>query len=64
MTTLLSRFKNVIFGHRYITQKSNSSVETEQSQLSRVLHFNRQNLILISPPNDQAGAWHLLKISH
>jgi len=29
-TTLLSRFKNVIFRHRYIIQKSSSSIETEQ----------------------------------
>jgi len=46
----------VIFRHPYILQKSSSSIETEQSQLSRVLHFNSQNLILISSPNDQAAA--------
>jgi len=34
MTTLLSRFKNVIFRHRYIVQKSSSSIETEQSNLA------------------------------
>jgi len=35
-------------------------VETEQRYLCRVLHFNRQNLMLISPPkwpNDEATAY-------
>jgi len=56
MTTLLFRFQDVIFRRRYILQKSSSSIETAQGWLYRVLHFNRQNLILISPPSDQAAA--------
>jgi len=48
--------KNVIFRHHYIG-KNSSSIETEQCYLCRVLHFNRQNLMLITPPNDQAPAY-------
>jgi len=64
--TALPRFKNVIFRHHYVMQISSSCIETEQSYLCRVLHFNHQNLMLISLPNDQAtgSLWHLLKISH
>jgi len=49
------RFKNVIFRHHYVTQKNISSIGTEQSYLCRVLHFNRQILMLISPLNDKAA---------
>jgi len=35
-------------------------MEIEQRYLCRVLHFNRQNLMLISPPNDQASVGQLL----
>jgi len=38
------------FQHHYVTQINNSSIETEQRYLCRVLHFNPQNLMLISPP--------------
>jgi len=47
--TALPRFKNVIFRHHYVMQKNSSSAETEQRYLCRVLHFNRQKLMLISP---------------
>ena len=50
--TPLLRFKNVIYRHHYVMQKNSSCIETEQRYLCRVLHFNRQNLMLISPPND------------
>jgi len=33
-------------------QKNSSSTETVQRYLRKVLHFHRQNLMLISPPND------------
>jgi len=33
-------------------QKNSSSIETEQRYLCSVLHFNRQNLMLVSPPSD------------
>jgi len=39
--------------------KNSSSIETEQHHLCRVLHFNCQNLMLISPPNDQASVGQL-----
>jgi len=50
----LSRFKNFIFRHYWhcAVQKNSHSIETEQRYLCRILHFNRQNLMLISPPND------------
>ena len=51
--TALPRFKNVIFRHRYVMQKNNRSIETEQRYLCRVLHFNRQNLMLISLGEDR-----------
>jgi len=38
-------------------QKHSSYIETEQCYLFRVLHFNRQNLMLITPPYDQATAY-------
>jgi len=57
MATLLSRFKDIIFRHDYVIQKNSSFIETEQSLLFQVLHFNRQKLILISTPNDQATAF-------
>ena len=50
--TALPGFKNVIFRHNYIMQKNSRCTETEQSYLCRVLHFNRQNFMLISPPNE------------
>jgi len=52
--TALSRFTNVLFRHHwhYAMQKNVSSIEFEQRNLCRVLHFNRQNLMLINPPND------------
>jgi len=37
--------------------EKSSCTETEQCYLCRVLHFNRQNLMLINPPNDQATAY-------
>jgi len=48
----ISRFKNVIFRHHYVIQKNSSCIETEQRYLCRGLHFNRQNWMLINPPND------------
>jgi len=50
--TALPRFKNVIFRHHYVMQKNSSCIETEQRYLCRVLHFNRQNSMLISSPDD------------
>jgi len=50
--TALARFKNVICRHHYAMQKNSSCTETEQRYLCRVLHFNRQNSMLIRPPND------------
>ena len=48
-TNCTTRFKNVIFRHHYVMQKNSSSIETEQRYLCRVnLHFNRQNLMLIT----------------
>jgi len=47
-----SRFKNVILRHDYVKQKNSSCIETEQRSLCRIFHFNRQNLMLISLPND------------
>jgi len=55
--TALPRFKNVIFRHHYVMQKNSSCIETEKSYLNKVLHFNRQNLMLIAPPNDWATAY-------
>ena len=54
----LLRFKNVIFRHHYVMQKNSSytDAESEQRSLCIVLHFNRQNLILISPLHHQAAA--------
>jgi len=41
-----------------LRQAENSScIETEKSYLCKVLHFNRQNLMLIGPPNDWATAY-------
>jgi len=54
--TALPRFKNVIFRHHYIMLKNSSYIETEKSYLCKVLHFNRQNL-LIDPPNDWVTAY-------
>ena len=51
------RFKNVIFRHHSVIQKNSSYIETEQCYLFRVTHFNHQNLMLITPPNDQAIAY-------
>jgi len=48
----LPLFKNVIFRHHHAMQKNSSCIETEKSCLWKVLHFNRQNLMLIGPPND------------
>jgi len=50
--TAPSRFKNVISRHHYVIQKNIGSTETGQRYLCRVLHFNRQILMLISPLND------------
>jgi len=36
--------------------QNSSCIETEKSYLCKVLHFNRQNL-LIGPPNDRATAY-------
>jgi len=38
-------------------QKNSSCIETDKSYLCKVLHFNRQNLMLIGPPNDWATAY-------
>ena len=60
------RFKKVIFRPHYVMRKNSSCIEPEQCYLCRVMHFNHQNLMLITPPNssDQATAfWHLLEIS-
>jgi len=54
--TALSRFKNGIFWHHYVMQKNSSYIETEKSYLCKVLHPNRQNL-LIGPPNDWVTAY-------
>ena len=54
--TALPHFKNVIFRHYYIMQKNSSYIETEISYLCKVLHFNRQNL-LIGTPNDWVTAY-------
>ena len=48
---------NVIFRHHYVMQKNSSCIETEKSYLCQVLHFNRQNLMLIGPPNDWAATY-------
>jgi len=53
--TALPRFKSVIFRHHYVMQKNSRCIETEQHCRCGVLHFNRQNLMLISLPNDQAA---------
>jgi len=37
-------------------RKNSSSIETNQFNLCKV-HFNRQNLLLITPPNDQVTAY-------
>jgi len=37
-------------------QKNSTCIETEKSYLCKVLHFNRQNLMLINSPNDWATA--------
>jgi len=37
---------------RHGMQKNSHCIETEQRDLCRVIHFNRQNLMLINPPND------------
>jgi len=37
-------------------QKNSSYIETEKSYLCKVLHFNRQNL-LIGPPNAAYGSY-------
>jgi len=57
--TAIPRFKNVNFQYHYVMQKlmKNSAKVRYQRYLCRVLHFNRQNLMLISPPNDQAIAY-------
>ena len=36
---------------RHGMQKNSHCIETEQRYLCRVIHFNRQNLMLISPPH-------------
>jgi len=33
-------------------QKNSSCIETEQSYICRIIRFNHQNLLLISPPKD------------
>jgi len=65
VTNCIISIKNVIFRHHYII-KNISSTETEQRYPCRLLHFNRQNLMSISPPNDYAAACDtcLLKISY
>jgi len=52
-----TRFKNVIFRHHYVMQKNSNCIETEKCYLCKALHFNRQNLMLIGPPNDWATAY-------
>jgi len=44
------------FRHHYVLQKNSNCIETEKSYLCKVLHFNRQNFMLIGPPNDWATA--------
>jgi len=55
--TALPRFKNVIFRRHYVLRKNSSCIETEKSYLCKDLHFNRQNLMLIGPPNDWATVY-------
>jgi len=50
--TALPCFNNVIFRHHYVMLKNGRCIETEQHCLCRDPHFNRQNLVLISPPKD------------
>jgi len=38
-------------------QNNSSCIETEKSYLCKVLHINRQNLMLIGPSNDWATAY-------
>jgi len=40
------------FLHHYVMQKNSRCIKIEQRYLCRVLQFNRQNSMLISPPND------------
>ena len=52
-----TRFKNIIFRHHYVMQKNTNCFETDKSHLCKALHFNRQNLMLLGPPNDWATAY-------
>ena len=62
--TTLPRFKNVNFRQHYVMQKNSSCIENEQSYICRMLHFNRQNQMLKSPPKTIGySLWHLLKLS-
>jgi len=47
----------VIFRHQYVMQKNSSCIKTEKSYLYKVLHFNRQNEMLINSPNNWATAY-------
>jgi len=54
-------FSNTITSHRKTRGSPSSSfIETEQRYLCRVLHFNRQNLMLVSPSNDSASEGQIL----
>jgi len=53
----LPRFRDVIFRHHYVTQENSSCIEIEKSYLCKVLHFNRQNVVLINSPTDWATAY-------
>ena len=50
-TNFSTSFKNIIFRYHHVMQKNSSYAETEQRSICRVLHFNRQNLMFISPLN-------------
>jgi len=56
-TNCTTPLQEVIFWHHYVMQKNSSCIETEKSYLCKVLHFNRQNWMLIGPPNDWATAY-------
>ena len=49
--TALPCFNKDIFPEHNVMQKSSRCIEIEQHCLCRIPNFNRQNLVLISPPN-------------
>jgi len=55
--TALPHMREVIFRDHYVMQKNSSCIETEKSYLCKVLHFNRQNLMMINSPTDWATAY-------